>query len=108
MFYGNGFVRCEVKFSSGCRVPHVTGVRYRSNSVSRRDYMIGGGHFPINGICLFFCYLSMVNTGWHHENIVPDILKDKSECPGFFTFLESFKRKKMLKEDLYETNLSGL
>ena len=33
MFYGNGFVRCKVNQSSGCRVPYVTGVRYRRTVV---------------------------------------------------------------------------
>lgn len=58
--YGNGFVRCEANVSSGCRFPHVIGVRYRSNSVSIRVCMIGGEHFPNLGSALFITlYLSM-------------------------------------------------
>ena len=55
-FYGNGFVRRKANQSSGCRVPHVTGVRYENRmdgSVSRRDYVIGGEYFPNQGNALF-------------------------------------------------------
>ena len=78
-------MRRKANDSSGCRVPHVTGVRYRRDSVSIRDYVIGGEYFPDPGNTFFYRkgWLSMVNTGWHHENIVPGILANTSKCPGF-------------------------
>lgn len=47
-------MRRKANDSSGCRVPHVTGVRYRRDSVSIRDYVIGGEYFPDPGNTFFF------------------------------------------------------
>ena len=46
-------MRRKANDSSGCRVPHVTGVRYRRDSVSIRDYVIGGEYFPDPGNTFF-------------------------------------------------------
>lgn len=113
-FYGNGFVRCKANQSSGCRDPHVTGVRYRRNSVSimrlcdRWRVFSGSGKYsffmrrPAYGDMLLQQHAgraadrkeifpvrciqaeSIVNTGWHHENIVPDILEINRNVRDFW------------------------
>lgn len=49
-------MRRKANDSSGCRVPHVTGVRYRRDSVSIRDYVIGGEYFPNPGNTRFLMH----------------------------------------------------
>lgn len=90
-------MRCEAKKSSGCRVPHVTEVRY-GNSLKEFSIKIRlcdrWRVFSVSGKCFFLLRMKlsvsplqrMENTGWHHENIVPDILKQNQNVRDFFLF----------------------
>lgn len=76
--------------------------------VSKRDCVTGGEHFPDPGNVFLFilrCVSNVspdftVNTGWHHENIVPDIL-ERTRMSGIFAFCERKPTKKR------ETKRSG-
>lgn len=48
----------------------------------------------------------IVNIGWHHENIVPDILETDWNVRAVFCIIENYLYLKM--EVVYEENLSGL
>ena len=51
--------------------------------------MIGGEYFPDQGNAFFIlCLKSIVNIGWHHESIVPDILEMNWNVRDFFIKLE--------------------
>lgn len=82
-------MRREANDSSGCRVPYVTGVRYRIYSVSKETMRLVAGIFRIRKMLFLFFYRKnpakakfIVNTGWHHEKIVPGI--SFREMSGFF------------------------
>lgn len=67
--------------------------------------------FRFRGILFLFCEkdrLRMVNTGWHHEQIVPDILAYRLKCPGFFDWKEIIKHFiRKVREHGAETDFIG-
>ncbi len=70
--------------------------------------MIGGEYFPYPGDIRFFvlphraafciAYLSTVNTGWHHEKIVPGILAIRPVCPGFLSDFNISKENAVMEK----------
>lgn len=61
--------------------------------------MIGGGYFPIAGDTLF-CFMEKIhpycigNVGWHHENIVPDILETDRNVRDVFAVMDTGRAAK--------------
>ena len=89
-------MRRKANDSSGCRVPHVTGVRYRRDSVSIRDYVIGGEYFPDPGNTFFILPEGLAIHGEYRvapREYRPGHFGQYVKMPGIFDWQCAYRRK---------------